>query len=149
MTRIAAPSLFQFRQADTENLHFQKLEALRRAIAGQSSASTPRTWYISFTGGLPDADPARPLLTLLVRESFTLGQIEGHADIVSAIAASIRFEKDGVDNGSVIFGASESEALDAVDSHYYPAATLLEIFPPSATGHTLDDVSLSIPITVG
>ncbi len=141
------PTEFRFRQGDTDSLLFQKLESLRRAIT--STGTTGRTLYVSITDGLPDADPAEPLYTVVLRENVRFGQIIGRAGVPSAIPASIRFQLDGVPNGSINFAAGASEATDALLYHTYPAGSLLEIFAPSQVDHTLDNVSLSIPIAVG
>lgn len=141
------PTQFRFRPGDTESLLFQKLEHLRRAIS--STGSTGRTLYVSITDGLPEAEPDEPLYTLVLRETLSMGQIVGRAGVTSTTPATLRFEIDGEPNGSIDFPPNSSESIDSLIAHVYPAGSLLEIFPPGETNHTLDNVSLSIPIAVG
>jgi hypothetical protein len=134
-----------FRQGDSSNAHFYKLEKLRRAVV--AAGATVRTLRLSITDGLPEADPDEPLIRfrLGADENWTIGDITADAGDAATGTVAFRFKKDGVDNGEIEFTGAAGTATDVEP---YGPGDLFELYPPLVADATLDDVSISIPVTV-
>ncbi len=129
----------KFRVGDTPSTRTQKLELLRDRTAS-------RTFMVSITDGLASADPAEPLLRLNLLDSIAIGEIVATAGNAATGSPAFRFKKNGADNGTVTFTGTTGTASGIAD---YAAGDLFEIYPPLIADATLDDVSISIPVTIG
>lgn len=147
MTRLNATSLDQirFRQNDSEQTHIQKLEFLRSQVA--AGLGVTRTLYMSITDGLPAADPDEPLLRVRMRNAATIGEIEADAGDAATGTVAFRLKKNGADNGEIEF--TGTTGTPTITDALYPDGSLLELYPPLVADATLDDVSISIPLSVG
>jgi hypothetical protein len=127
-----------FRTSDTAPTRTAKLELLRTGVRGKTLA-------LSITG-LPDADPSVPLLRIELLDATEIGDVVASAGIAATGSPALRFKKDGLANGTVTFAGAVGAAVGIDD---YPAGSLLEIYPPAVADATLDDVSISIRVTIG
>lgn len=131
-----------FRQTDTPSGRAQKLEVLKNAL----TLDAQRSLYVSITDGLPTAHPAAPLLRYRVEQNWTLGVAIGDAAIAATGTAVFPVKKNGVANGNISF--TGTVATDAITSHIYLVGSLFELYPPATADATLDNISISIPLTV-
>ena len=132
-----------FRVGDSDNTRVQKLEVMRRAVVNSNSS---RTLYISISDGLPDADPDEPLFRVRMRENTTLGAVVADAGDAATGTPAFRVRKDGADNGGISF--TGTVGTGNITESFYEAGSLFELLPPDPADATLDDVSISIPVTV-
>lgn len=135
---------FRFRPGDSDGTRLAKLNRLLDRV-GEAGSDT-RDLYLSIAG-LADADPAVPLLRVRFRETVTLGGILADAGIAATGTPAFPIHKDGVSNGDITFTAATGTGT--ITDPTYLAGSLLEIFPPAVADATLDEVSISIPLTVG
>jgi hypothetical protein len=131
----ASLSTMQFRNSDTVPTRTAKLELLRE---GQIS----KTLMLSIIG-LPDADPADPLLRLELLDALAIGEITATAGIGATGSPAFRFKLNGAANGTITFAGTSGTDTGIED---YAAGSLLELYPPSSADATLDDVSISIRV---
>ena len=150
MNRIYSATLEEttFRQGDSPGSHFQKLEKLRQAVAATTGAHTGlKSLELSITGGLPTTNVG-PLYRLRIpvdRTLTILGPITADARVAATATTILTIKKDGVPNGSITFVGTVGTG--AAINLVYPSRSLFEIWSPVVADLTLDDVSLSIPIS--
>lgn len=132
----------RFRNFDSVPTRTQKLELLRERTAGLSN----RTMMLSFVEGLPTANPAEPLVRIILLEPMTTGAIVATAGNAATGTVAFRFFKNGVANGTVSFTGTTGTESGVGD---WAAGDRFEIYPPTTADPTLDDVSISIPVTLG
>lgn len=133
----------RFRNFDTIPTRTQKLEILREKVV---DAASLRTMMFSFVEGLPTANPAEPLVRIVLLNSIATGAIIATAGNAATGTVAFRFFKNGVANGTVSFTGTTGTEVGVGD---WAAGDTFEIYPPTTADPTLDDVSISIPVTIG
>lgn len=133
----------RFRNFDSVPTRTQKLELLREHT---DYIGRHKTITLSFTGGMPSADPAEPLIRMELLEAMEIGDLVATAGVAATGTVILRFMKDGLANGGISFTGTTGTDTGIGD---YPAGSLLEIYPPVVADPTLDDVSISIPVIIG
>jgi len=79
-------------------------------------------------------------------ENWTLGTAIGGAGVAASAPATFPVKKNGAANGSIVF--TGTSITDNIVSRSYPLGSLFELYPPATADTTLDDISLSIPVTI-
>lgn len=150
MSRVSDSTLAEitFRQGDNPNTHLAKLEKLRHTVLAAKSNSTSKILFLSITGGLPAAHGPLFRLRVPTDKTLTIGRpITGDANTAATGTVSLVIKKNGVANGAITFSGTQGSGF-ATDANY-PTGSLFEIWAPVTADATLDDVSLSIPVTFG
>lgn len=109
-------------------------------------ADDPGSLYISIID-LPLADPTEPLVRYKLTDAYVFAG-GGAADAaVAATSSSVfRIRKDGVQVGTVTFGAGASTGTIAFSDSSFPSGSVFELYPPVATDATLDWVSITLDL---
>jgi hypothetical protein len=133
-----------FKNPEHEPIRVQKLNTLASRVTTLETGGD-KILYLSVTDGLPDADPDEPLLRVRVQRNWTIDSIQAEAGDGATSPTALRFRKDGVANGQILFTGTNGVASGIGD---YPAGSLLEVYPPEIADPTLDDLSISIRVSL-
>lgn len=95
---------------------------------------------------LPSQSPTVPLLRFRLQQNWSFGAGVADSAIAATGSAVFSIRKNGSQVGTVTFAGSTG-TVAFVDSTF-PSGSLFEIYPPATANATLDDVSITIGVTV-
>lgn len=101
--------------------------------------------YIS---DLPAAVTTEPLLRVLLTDDWTMTGGAAEADAAATAEAVFPIKEDGVQIGTVTFAAASTTGTVSFSDSTVSSGTLFDIFPPAVTDATLDDVSITLTLTL-
>ncbi len=145
MSHLAADlAVIRFRQGEREQQRTPKLEKLRLALV--ESQAAPNTINFSITD-LASADPAVPLVRFRVHDvSWTFGTGYAEAGVAATGAPSLPIQKNGIDVGSISYAGTVGTVTFSDPA--FASDDLFEIYPPAAPDPTLDQLSVSLAVTI-
>ena len=94
---------------------------------------------------LPLADPAEPLIRMILTGGMTFVDGVASAAIAATASSALRIRKNGAANGTITF--TGTTGVVSITNLVYAAGDLFELYPPTSIDTTLDRVSITLRTT--
>lgn len=101
-----------------------------------------------YIADLAAAVTTEPLLRVLLTDDWTMTGGAAKADADATAEAVFPIKEDGVQIGAVTFAAAATTGTVAFSDSTVASGALFDLFPPAVTDATLDNVSITLTLTL-